>query len=69
MEIKNKINEKCKRYPSESDLGFLAQTFVLIHKSYVNNIFKNNASYLDRNSDLGIYTRYISLVLHNLRNV
>ena len=69
MEIKNKINEKCKCYPSDSNLGFLAQTSVLIHKSYVNKISKNNATYLDRNQDLCIYTRYISLVLHNLRNV
>ena len=69
MEIKNKINKKCKCYPSESNLGFLSQTSVLTHKSYVNKISKNNDTYLDRNQDLGIYTRYISLVLHNIRNV
>ena len=57
MEIKNKINEKYKCYPRDSNLGFLAQTSVLIHKVYVNKISKNNATYLDQNQDLGMYTR------------
>ena len=41
---------------------------VLRHKSYVNKYLMNAAS-KDQNEDLGIYTRYISLVMHNLRKV
>ena len=51
------------------DLGSLAQISVLIYKSYVNEMYKNNATYLDQNQDLGIYKRCISLVLHNLRKI
>ena len=69
MEIKNKINEKGKCYPSDSNIGLLDQTSVLTHESYVNKISKNNATNFDRNQDLGIFTIYISLVLHNLWNV
>ena len=48
MEIKNKINENVKFYPRDSNLGSIAQTFVLIHKSYMNKISKNNVAYLDQ---------------------
>ena len=49
------------------DLGSLAQTSVLLHNSYVSKISKCNA-YV-KNQDLGIYTRYISLVIDNLKKV
>ena len=52
------------------DLGSRAQTSVLIHKSYVSKIFKNNVIYFDQKSrSWYIYTRYISLVIHNLRKI
>ena len=57
MNIRNKINEKINYIQVIQDLGSRAQTFVLIHKSYVNKIPKNNATYLDQNQDLGMYTR------------
>ena len=70
MEIKNKINEKCKCYPTDSNLGFLAQTSVLIYKSSVSKISKSNVIYLDKkNQYLGIYIRYISLEIHTFRKV
>ena len=69
MNIRKKINEKYKLYPSDSNFDFLALTSILIHNSYVNKRSKNNATYLDKIQDLGIYARYKSLVLHNLRKV
>ena len=64
-----KIIEKCKCFPRDSNLGSLAQISIFIHKSYVNYMFKNNATYLDRNRDLVIHTRYISLVPNNFRKI
>ena len=65
----NQINEKLKCCPRYLKTRFPCLNFVLIHKSYVHLMFKNNAAYIDRNRDLGIHTRCISLVPYNLRKI
>ena len=37
------------------DLSSRTQTFVLIHKSYMSKIFKNNANYSDKKIKILVY--------------